>query len=625
MRIFTAFTSDACAFDPHTHCSQGTPVHTLEIAQEEGHCAKATLSLPAHTSIPEGRSFMLISVQQGDTQPTCLLRGFLVSAPQKVNGTLCQIDVLAQPGDHDAQLKRLINTHKKTDFYDPLLFESDKDFSPSLITLTRPVTLEIDRCTHNIQYVSLFGEAEPEDISRHADTAHTHIRAGHTPLGSVHVKLQAQWVQRSGGVLNLSRRLSGLFQEGTINTFTGADLKNSWPKAGSLLGRSGWKVAYSSLNEVPKNARTLSQAFWVREAEGAEKKQIKRRWFEGKLLLSWDFKQKRNETLVFTLEHAFQRSPLLPSSDARCLSLKIPVKRKIGTNCTLNPWEPCQRYRAGDEVIYDAHIYACTRTHTSSDWWAQDTHLWQQKEAVDHTLHHPAAISFFTGTRGQKVCDIAIAIAQTALARTARALHFSTRIPLAHFMHLTTRSVLALTAPWVPGGRIQGKVISYKVTAHAHEPAYIDVTCAASVGVRQTAPQPDATDGDDTYAPGYALGYTVCSGKVVTAPCGLSRPDYTEQTPQDAYAKLAQERPEGLLAHISLVNPPETQAERLQHATQPDKAVSLQENTQFGTQIDLDFCSLNTQEQLNHRIAFSLPAPWYSPHHINLSSHGGSL
>lgn len=220
-----------------------------------------------------------------------------------------------------------------------------------------------------------------------------------------------EWVQEGLGEVSLGSKIAAAFPGGMINTLTPKALYATWPQEGQKLGRSGFWVLKSQLLEVtpPKTGildiyPTLTPEFltWDEYNQTPKKQRGRRCWMSGTLILGWQYRQKRRETVQFTLSQITQLEGTIRPL-VRTLNLRL-------------------------------------------------------QEIVPSTNS-----TFFLTCRGRQALEHALERARAHLAASARCLEIEVTLPFEAGLALSMDHSVRLVDPRIPGGEVVGKVIAYQL------------------------------------------------------------------------------------------------------------------------------------------------------------------
>ncbi len=614
MSFFIVLEKESTDFDASRHGHLNVPVTSFTIEHKEGSYAKAHIHLLSQDSF-DHHGWGTISQKMDDGRNVCLFRGYVETPVHGVSPVQKTLVLCAKPHNADAQIKAINKAHQSTTFYEPLFFKETDQDRDDIATLSQPVCLYCDPVSHAISLSSLFEGNKTHDVTPFGVAGTLGIKKNTNLLSHVHVTLEAQWIQHNRGLTNLSRSIRALFPDHQISTFTPSSLKKTWPKTGQTLGRSGYWVAFSKLEDITPtfdDALPASLHLWRASGARAKKCALKRLWFRGKMIVGWHLKQKRRERLTFTLTHSHQMN----MDEEKSLSITLPIKRPLVPSSTQDMWTPHTDYEQDDIITHKQQGYRASRTHTSGHTFDHDAHRWTPLPQSASPLTQ-GAHTFFLTPRGKKAFHAAVEMAKTLVARKARAMEINlTLLPTAP--RLSLNDAISITHSCVPGGHATGKIIALtrKVCASTGEDV-VNVTCAVSVGTPFDAPATTLTQ--DSYSEDYAQDYTLREGALGTTPSQLIYPSFDDQYPQDDYAKLWSDQTTHIVRSIHIKNAPHTQHQKAQaHATQ--KRPLLKHN--LGTEMNVRLKNLKTQDSILHTIALSQPIVWSSPQQVTLrSSH----
>ncbi len=245
------------------------------------------------------------------------------------------------------------------------------------------------------------------------------MRLGEAPLAGVNVELQAEWVQRAYGEFNLYPKIAEKFSQGKVNSLTPTQLVTNWPKVGDKIGpektrkKSGYQIIHSHLEAVPalntgvlKLYPSLSPEISIEP--GTKPLRLKQSWFKGELWVDWVYRQKRQETVYFTLHHHTQLEGRIRPCHK---SLKIKLQK------------------------------------------------------IEELLPDTSCASFFHTDRGKKAIEHAIERARAYLAGTARCIEVELQTPFEAACDITLDDTVILKGDYIPNGSLRGKVTEYRLEA----------------------------------------------------------------------------------------------------------------------------------------------------------------
>ena len=432
MKTYFAWVREGDTFDTTLHAREDLEILELNIDHREGEVALATLVVARATLPPWDQRNVFISHEE-----TLFFKGRLVGLPLELKNDLVRLELTSEPADADNQLKSLGKEMKKAPFWDSSFVEVKDQDNPSELLEARSALFSWDRTSGRVCISDLFQGKQTLNLTDVFFADSLIVRLAETPLSHVSVNLSVEWIQQGEGEVDLSRRIRSEFVGGMINTLTPESLQNSWPKEGQKIGRSGYWVVKSSLKQVSPPRTGILDIYptvtpeilsWNDLRGEPQSLRAKRFWMLGRLILGWRYRQKRRETVKFTLGHETQLDgkirPLMRTLNL-CLQQVVPVQSP----------------------------------------------------------------TFFLTGRGRQAVEHAIEVAKAHLAGSARCLEIELMAPLEFCLDLSMDHSVYIKDPRLPGGEVSGKVIAYQFHLEGLK-AYAWIRLAASIGGVATEPGP---------------------------------------------------------------------------------------------------------------------------------------
>jgi hypothetical protein len=609
MSFFFALNASLTDFDPSIHARHDLTVLSLTIDHKENDYAHATLHIPTG-QLPHSARWLFIAQKMPDGSVVCVFRGTLAAAPHQVSPLRQTVEFIAKPLDADDQINRLVTHHKQSALFDPLLFREDHSERFDVITRTKPVAFYCDPVSLTIQTSCLFHGAKTHNLTQACLSQSLEMVALKPPLSRITVTIEAQWIQYTCGWMDLGRRIARLFPDGVISTFTPKAFRRTWPKTGQNVGKSGYWVAFSKLDERAGYKDGLPEALtcWQNHQGKSKKYGLKRTWFDASLIVGWRIKQKRTERLTFTLKNHHQ------GIQERSLAVKIPLKRPL-SEPGLHPfWVPYTPYSQDDKIQHESRLYKAKNAHTSSRFFKSEN--WEDAGTPSCFLPHEGAHAFFLSARGKKTFHVVAEMAKTALAHSTRAYRIHAILDANTCPQLSLNDSAHIEHPSLPGGQALGKVIQLRREACGQNNTHIlKVTLAVSIG--QTLSPIERTQSVNCYSEDYAEHYTLDHGNFETTPEGLDYPSFDDQYPDDMYATLWSSQAQDMTRTTLLQFGPDKQ-NAIADAHSDDKRPLTRKD--IATRLGLHFRHLKTRDNVTHTITLPEPLNWSAPQHITLES-----
>lgn len=250
--FYLAYIDADDVFDPNVHNVEDEEIHSFTIEQDEGEFASLEIELenPREGPLAPGRQQWVFFSWDRAWQPSgvwtpdiiLLFKGRVLAVPANLQDELIQMTFLARPIDYEDQKAALAELLKDRPYWDPIWFDPDKLADPDNVLESRPAHWHIDRATNAVT-ISHILNGEDGTITLTEDDIfydNTNVDYGEVPLRTVEMTASVSWDQIGADAIDISSHFAfGGF--GAIYTYTGAGLRDNWPKSGASLG-NGWKV-----------------------------------------------------------------------------------------------------------------------------------------------------------------------------------------------------------------------------------------------------------------------------------------------------------------------------------------------------------------------------------------------
>ena len=311
MSFFFVWVKKEAQLTQELHQSNSAKVLDFSISQAEGERAIATLTIAKMGENLLENKYGLIG-RRGKGGVDVLFQGCLADVPKRIGKNLLQIELKAVVRDEKATLERYEKRLKTSPHWDDLFVSPHRSRVPAEWLDARSELFHWNRVTQKLELSDIFTGRQTLDLSDDIIGQYD-LRFGEVPYSQVDVSLSAEWVQHLEGSFDLAPVIARRFSGGIINTLTGRAFKDSWPREGQRLGRSGYYVLESSLREIdpPETgildlypAYTPSFQTYDQAVKVIKSVRARRQWLRGKLLLGWSYSQKRCEEVAFTLKNA---------------------------------------------------------------------------------------------------------------------------------------------------------------------------------------------------------------------------------------------------------------------------------------------------------------------------------
>ncbi|MDR3156048.1 MAG: hypothetical protein LBT90_03030 [Holosporaceae bacterium] len=486
---------------------------SLKISQYEGSFASAKVLICAQNSEKLlQKQYAQIGVQRDEDNPRIdlLFSGRLVAFPVGFSDGVIQLELIAEPENYRQQLKTFIDnnlqqyqqidmhtTHGHHIPFDDLFF-SQKDLSNPTIFLENDVKmfhwsmrtglLSLSNIAHGEQKITISGDQILQDSLK--------VRLAREPYKNVNVVLEASWIQRIYGYVDLYPIIASNFKTGYINSFT--NIKAGLEKLCSFPSRSSYHLIHCRVNEMtPPHTATyvqkcpaVSQEFLIDDGNdgpksgiatstssrspsatspsssssssslsgGRKRVQFRRFYFHGKMLIGWNYQQKRHETVrvKITNEH-------VQCGREKTLYLRL---NRIQLAKRYPFWYCHMRYEIGAKIIRNGFVWECTRSHLSLEQFEETK--WKLKEKIPDALQDDAASSFFATNRGKNAIKYAIQKAIALITYSSRYIEINLSVDAGTFLFATINDQITIVDNRFQGGKVSGKIIKTNLIANAN-------------------------------------------------------------------------------------------------------------------------------------------------------------
>lgn len=580
-RLYFAMVDPDEHYNVHVHAREDLEVLDLVISQSEGQFATAALEIPnpgVGLLSPLRKQYIFISCMfDGEVRP--LFAGRIQGFPTDLAPTTIVVQYIAQSATWADDQAAFLETLKVAPFYSPLFSTVDKRSDPTEILAARNALLHWERFPDGgVSLSDIVQGSTTIDLGEGAffDSLKTTVAA--PAVTQVDVTVDVQWLQTGIADVDVGAAVKAKFVNTggaptpRINTLSPTSFESAW-KGASVP--SGYTVKSSVLAPVIAGigagflksplAKVSSNDFpaSVPLAHPVTRMTfVPRVWYDGTLVLTATYSQKRHETLSFSLASDTQPFSLV-GDNAEALALKLQDPTAVDQGSVLAPTKPTFFYESGVLTPY-----------------------------------------------GQAVVENALQRARARLTKTARAIEttFQTAISSLDLLDITCDCSVRIVHDALPGGRALGKVLGYSMH-FSDQDQVMDVTIGSMVGTgldSSGAGTPLAPAGyDNQFHSGIAA--TMDSAVVYS----LDSPP-APTVPVDVGAMLAD--PSYCVDLVTVTNPGQSQYNSFASTAHPDTYLNA-----HCTGITVDLKSMNPSAEL--LLAFTLTTqPLTLPQHINLGA-----
>lgn len=524
-RIFFAWVGDAETFSAATHAREDEQVLRLEIQEQEGEFATATVEIAAATvpSYLDGRARRAFISAEIAGVVRLVFDGRVLGYPDGVTQRTLTLEMIAQPADVEVRRSAFLDSLKTLPFFEPLASQETRADEAQEVYAARPEVLHWDRFTglprsSAIAPVAAGAPTIPESMILDGSLS---LEIGEQPYARVEIAVSAEWEQQANGIVDITGEVNRRFPRSRPSTMTPEQLEGEWPKAGEALGdNSGYTVVRADLTPdrnpgfafFPQAARAFisSEAQpsgdpYVDGALVARPVDVPISWYRHRLLVAAEYRQKREETVAGLLTNSVQQ---IGAEDGKSASVDLRLG-DVTENRTYEIWRPGQLYSSGSNVAWGGSIWRTGVTHLSSGSFPADRSIGRwERLAVSGAALDPSATSYFATPRGAQSVVHAVLRGIALLQRSSRcvAVSFETDAGRALLWH--TDMSLRVLSSRIPGGEAIGKITSLAISVDGDSGASVArVKIECMIGTTSN-PMPGPAQPGDSLVLGLAVGYS---------------------------------------------------------------------------------------------------------------------
>jgi len=594
MTLYFAWVQEDQAFSAPKHTRHDETLFDCTLSEQEGEFPTAALTIKNPRAgflhiYPDRKAY--ISWKTGEGKVQLLFSGRVIGLPILLEDECVQLELIAQPLEVEENLKNL--PHKNHKLFQALSIRDKVHLYQDAETSS----LYCDRKTHELKKSDWFkGKTHLTLTPSHFHDS-LQIEVKGEPYSAVKIRLSIQWIQRLRGIMNVGKIIANAFPNFAISSYTPLKITSQFPKSGQRFGRSGYWIVKSELKPFTP-PRTASLGLYPLascsfQIEGKKSKSFKRHWYRLDFWVGWDYQQKRHEEVELTLNHRAQALyPRKGPEKTLEIRLQNPHPKPEG-----RPWLPGLVYYPGSKVWNEGKLYECQKEHFSHISIEENIKEWKLLRKHEDMPDEGKA-SFFLSEEGYEAVSHAAELAKWHLAKSARCVkvHFSGLWQ--DLSHLTTDMSVTLKDPRLPGGEIDGKITTLKITANGQTgERFVKVSLTCAIGEGEVEPVEE-------------------DGHSMNTPSGLVIRRYDDQPPMEGCLIS----PTNLVHHVDIQNGPlEQEAELAKHQNQGAKALTTALKSMM-TRLRVKFVDLRSQEKLSHSIQATVLSNWSAPKQIDLSA-----
>ena len=284
------------------------------------------------------------------------------------------------------------------------------------------------------------------------------------PVSDIHITINAQWIQQWCQYQDIFPVIKEQFDDGHVSTYTESSLVKTWPKSGAIQ-HSGYKVVHSQLWEAPIPA-------FNKPMKTKNGRVIKKSYFDGQLIVSRVYKQKRKESVVFPVSCDGIQASTQSKDLVLNLGCVVPA-----ASYAYDDFLSMHTYQKNDTVIYCGNVYQFVQDEKFVFFF--DPKDWVCLKKESEKIKIGIRDSLFIDDDTEKMTDLGKQIVACALQRAStkliwenRTTECRVRVPFYLFHTVTLDHVGHISMPHFS---IKGKIVHLKMYWSWDE-KWIDVT-----------------------------------------------------------------------------------------------------------------------------------------------------
>ena len=577
-------------FNPEIHNREDLAVFSLSIVQKENEVAVAEVKVRQdEEKVKIFKRFQKFFISWEKNEETSLIfAGIYRGMDLRSEADFCVFNLYAAPTDIEEKIANLLEHQKVYPYWDPLFVPLEKRGKSTERQDTQTDNVYVDKKSWDVR---MSGYA---DWYKYINIKGNFIRDSlvskkvREPLRAVTIRVRAEWIQDGSGVVNIAPAIARKFPGFQINSFSSIAIEANWPKSGQKLGRSGYEVIQSRFEKCAEKS-----SFSPPLSSSGGRYYARRNWYKSALYLRWRYRQKRSETIEFSLRQGV-------GEKIKTLNFLL---EDINPDPNVRHWAPRTFYPAGSQVLVGLSTFVAKEDHRSVLVFEEDQAFWMLDAVSELTGDMRAKETFFLTPRGKRAFNHALTIAQYHLQKSRRTHEISVTGRWEDLIHITTDNTVTLEDSRFPEGSKTGKVVFYKITADGKTGVReVTITISPTIGC----------NGENLTQELYASDYA-CDGYVekdylsqvaqlCTSASGLAYYSYQNQVPPSGIQERCLQSLR-MVKRVQVKNGPTEQWEALLGSNGNFREV-LKNNP---TQVQVELYDLRTRPCLSHTIQVDCP------------------
>ncbi|OJU72882.1 MAG: hypothetical protein BGO07_01560 [Alphaproteobacteria bacterium 40-19] len=532
-------------FKPEKHLRQDELVIKFEVEHKEAQPCQLKMTVPLKKELDSSKKWLILSYHDS-THTIPLFKGQLEEYQNQEKFTEMRFKAMAT-NDGWKEISETVLRH--TPYYN--FFH--KDTTPAHLLDTHPYVLYWSRLKGKCFLSHVTKGRKKIDLSEAtlAGSEHYEIFEG---VQTVNLNIKAKWRVIQEVTADIFPAIARKFSSDYIESYTATGLKRSWPKTGTFLGRSGYRIIHSEIKEDE-----FSCLYIPKSQKENEKKAFLKKRFKGSIMVSKAQAQKREE---------IAHSKINVNQTGKILDLEFSLRR---LSCNPKCWIPFAHYKKGEIIHYKNVLYVCKKEncaqHFNKKHWEESTEwkdLWKSLMQKDFFRSFVGSQLFFQGVRKMEKI-----ILQENCTHHVRSSFCNVKA-----LTVTLDDAVSLSNP----KSFTGKVTEYRLKADALG-WKVDLVLKGMVKEKQ--------EKEILHFEGFEEKNK-----------GESKKEFSQELPKEDLLKNL----ENFIHQISVLNSAQDQEAIFSHAEKTGKEIGLQDLT---TKIFISFCDLKEEKIPLNQIVIS--------------------
>lgn len=523
-------------FNPEKHLRQDELVIKFEVEHKETQPCQLKMTVPLKKELDSSKQWLILSYHDS-THTIPLFKGQLEKYENQEKFTEMRFKAMAT-NDGWKEISETVLKH--TPYYN--FFH--KDTTPAHLLDTHPYVPYWSRLKGRCFLSHVTKGRKKIDLSKAtlAGSEHYEIFEG---VQTVNLKVKAKWRIIQEITADIFPAIARKFSSDYIESYTATGLKRSWPKTGTFLGRSGYRIVHSEIEEDE-----FSSLHIPKSQKESEKKAFLKKRFKGSIIVSKAQFKKREE---------IAHSKINVNQTGKNLDLEFSLR-----NLSCNPkcWIPFAHYKEGEIIYHKNVLYVCKKENCEQYF---NRKHWEDSNEWKNLWQNLNQKEFFRSPVGSQLFLQGVRKMEKIILQKNCTHHVRSSFCNVKALTVTLNDAVSLSNP----KSFTGKVLEYKLKADALG-WKVDLVLKGMVKEEQ--------EKEILYFKFFEEH---------------DKNEINKEVPQEPSKEDLLTNLENFIHQISVVNSAQDQEAIFSHAEKAGKEIGLQDLT---TKIFISFCDLKDEE-----------------------------